>query len=243
MVPTSPSCTESLACTVCLEMYRDPLTLPSCGHSVCSACVLQLIANTASPGNVVCPECRVHSSVTPNGFTRSYRLAGIIATLEAAGYRETSQCSGCRSQVPNRRLRECVTCAKELRCREILALEQSRRIRPQSMKGLRYRKMTKESANEAELTVKPSLSVVIVVAMCETSLPITAGARFKAVILAVIKFIFIFLCIALTVFFVGIFFDSVGPIEALSVCMLVVAFGLAIYGIGAWCHRVYQKEF
>ncbi|KAH7722950.1 hypothetical protein AAVH_09607 [Aphelenchoides avenae] len=94
-------------------MYRDPLTLPACGHSVCSACVHQLIFNTTSPGNVVCPECRAHSPVTTNGFPRNYRLADMIATLEAAGYRETSQCSGCRSQVPNRRLRECKTCAPE----------------------------------------------------------------------------------------------------------------------------------
>ncbi|KAH7717145.1 tripartite motif protein 2-like protein [Aphelenchoides avenae] len=113
MVTTPSSFIESAKCAVCLEMYRDPRTLPACGHSVCSWCMQKLIANTTSPGNVACSVCRVHSPVTANGFPRNYGLADMIATLEAAGYRETSQCADCRSQVPNRRLRECKTCVTE----------------------------------------------------------------------------------------------------------------------------------
>ncbi|KAH7701007.1 hypothetical protein AAVH_31868, partial [Aphelenchoides avenae] len=38
----------------------------------------------------------------------------LVATMDAAGYRQTSQCCGCRSHVPNRRLHWCLTCATEV---------------------------------------------------------------------------------------------------------------------------------
>ncbi|KAH7687931.1 Tripartite motif-containing protein 59 [Aphelenchoides avenae] len=267
MVPTSTSYTESLKCTVCLEMYRDPLTLPACGHSVCSACVQQLIANTHSPNNVVCPECRVHSPVPTNGFPRNYRLAGIIATLEAAGYRDTSQCSCCRSLVPNRRLRECVTCAKEgslllcadcaLRRHKNHYLVQFRRPPPPVPGNSSVRVVTptlvtvdertpvlENGERERQRTVRTHRQPAVDDGQrrrYERNQSRERYGRIKAAILAVIKYVIFFLCLAATGFLVGIFFHSVGPIKALWLCVLVVAFGLVIYVVGAWCHSFYQN--
>ncbi|KAH7662464.1 hypothetical protein AAVH_43575, partial [Aphelenchoides avenae] len=60
---------------VCLNEFTDPRVLPTCGHSVCSGCVQQLI--NASPGRttVACPECREPSIVPMNGFPKNFRLS------------------------------------------------------------------------------------------------------------------------------------------------------------------------
>ncbi|KAH7711523.1 hypothetical protein AAVH_21174 [Aphelenchoides avenae] len=267
MAPTSLSYTESLKCTVCLEMYREPLTLPTCGHSVCSACAQQLTANTTSPGNVVCPECRAHSPVTANGFPRSYRLADIIATLEAAGYRETSQCSGCRSQVPNRRLRECVTCASEaslllcadcaLRrhkdhdlvqfCRPPPPVPTSPCVRaaaPTSFTIDERTPMVEDGGRERQRSGTHRQPVVDGGHRHrnERSQSTDCYGRIKAAILSMIKFIINFLCAAVTIFVVGTLFYILGPINAFSVCALGVALGLDIYTVGAWCYDFYQSQ-
>ncbi|KAH7711524.1 midline-1-like protein [Aphelenchoides avenae] len=225
MVPISSSHTKSEDCPVCLEMYRDPLTLPSCGHSVCSACVRQMIANTASPGNVVCPECRVHSPVTPNGFPRNYRLADMIATLEAAGNHDTSQCSGCRSQVPNRSLRQSKTCATEdslLFCADCAL----RRHKDHDLGEFRGPPAPVPRTPSVRAVPANPVTIDEVIPLLEELCD-----RLKAAALAVIKAIFAFLCIAVAVFIVGILYDLMGPLNVL----MVLAFGLVIYAICACC--------
>ncbi|KAH7670022.1 tripartite motif-containing protein 3-like protein [Aphelenchoides avenae] len=206
-------------------MYRDPRTLPSCGHSVCSACVQQLIANTTSPGNVVCPECRAHSPVPTNGFPRTYRLADLIATLEAAGYRETSQCSGCRSQVPNRRLRECVTCATEgslLLCSDC-ALHFHEDHRLAQFRG----PPAPAPSNPSAQAVAPNPVTV------DETTPLLEDCcgRFNAVLQEVIRYLLTLLCIVVAGFVVFLLCDLMGTLNVLK----VLAFGLAIYGICACC--------
>ncbi|KAH7705971.1 midline-1-like protein [Aphelenchoides avenae] len=242
---------KSQDCPVCLEMYRDPLTLSACGHSVCSACVHQLIANTTAPGNVVCPECRVQSTVTPNGFPRNYRLADMMATLEAAGYRETSQCSGCQSQVPNRSLRQCKTCSTEgslLLCADC-ALRRHKDHDLGEFRGPPAPVAGNPKAHDFALFRGPPPSVPgtpSVRAVASNPLTIDEGIplledlceRFKAALVAVIKVVFASLYIALAVFIVFLLCDLMGPWNALK----VLAFGLAIYAICACCLYDDSKE-
>ncbi|KAH7700673.1 calcium/calmodulin-dependent protein kinase type 1 [Aphelenchoides avenae] len=225
MMTTSSSYTKSQDCPVCLEMYRDPRTLPSCGHSVCSACVQQLIANTTSPGNVVCPECRVHSRVPTNGFPRNYRLADLIATLEAAGYRETSQCSGCRSQVPNRRLRECVTCAPEV---SLLICADCALHRHEGHRLAQFRGPPAPApSNPSAQAVAPNPVTVDET----TPLPEDCCGRFKAVMQAVCRCILILNCIVVAALIVFILVSLAGPMYVLK----VLTFGLVFCGICACC--------
>lgn len=66
----------SLNCSICLDIFKEPLILTKCGHSVCSKCVHNLIEASPTRRSVVCPECRAVSEVPPGGFKKNYRLAG-----------------------------------------------------------------------------------------------------------------------------------------------------------------------
>lgn len=45
-----------MECPVCFDVFKSPLLLPGCGHTVCQACAEQLVTD----GNFLrCPECRL----------------------------------------------------------------------------------------------------------------------------------------------------------------------------------------
>ena len=45
-----------MECPVCLEIYKTPLLLPGCGHTVCADCAAKLIT---ADNYLRCPECRL----------------------------------------------------------------------------------------------------------------------------------------------------------------------------------------
>ncbi|CAD7972440.1 unnamed protein product [Amoebophrya sp. A25] len=47
---------EGLQCSICLDFYCEPLTLPACGHSFCRLCLLQ--STVLAPDGRSCPQCR-----------------------------------------------------------------------------------------------------------------------------------------------------------------------------------------
>ncbi|KAM5135253.1 E3 ubiquitin/ISG15 ligase TRIM25-like [Mantella aurantiaca] len=48
---------EELNCSICLEVYVDPVTL-RCGHNFCRACINQVLDSQRRQGVFTCPECR-----------------------------------------------------------------------------------------------------------------------------------------------------------------------------------------
>lgn len=55
MNPTDSSAPQ-MECPVCFEVYKSPLLLPGCGHTICSNCAELLVTE----GNFLrCPECRL----------------------------------------------------------------------------------------------------------------------------------------------------------------------------------------
>ncbi|NWR66292.1 TRI65 protein, partial [Bucorvus abyssinicus] len=60
--PVSQKLEEKLVCSICLELFRVPVTLP-CGHNFCNCCISnhwhkQEQAPTGSKKGYTCPECR-----------------------------------------------------------------------------------------------------------------------------------------------------------------------------------------
>ncbi|KAL8213179.1 UNVERIFIED_CONTAM: hypothetical protein K2H54_061141 [Gekko kuhli] len=58
---------EEASCSICLDFFRDPVTIPECGHSFCRAC---LTRSWRKPGEEAsCPQCRgaaQEGSLRPN---------------------------------------------------------------------------------------------------------------------------------------------------------------------------------
>lgn len=127
-------------CPVCLDVYKDPRMLTSCGHSVCADCLEELINASSSRISVKCPKCREWSRVPLSGFPKNYDLAGrhcskfkfwghlLDAIASSDRGSETQQteevscsastglgCNACQKEVAQSdKLYECRTCAEAL---------------------------------------------------------------------------------------------------------------------------------
>ncbi|EDO41278.1 predicted protein [Nematostella vectensis] len=54
------------ACPVCIEVFEEPKSLPSCAHNVCRECLEKITARNSSRF-VECPICRARSEIPQNG--------------------------------------------------------------------------------------------------------------------------------------------------------------------------------
>ncbi|XP_063284245.1 nuclear factor 7, ovary-like [Pelobates fuscus] len=66
---------EELTCSVCLNIYRDPVTLP-CGHSFCQDCI-ENVLDTQGAREYSCPECRQLFNSRPD-LQRALSLANMV---------------------------------------------------------------------------------------------------------------------------------------------------------------------
>ncbi|XP_068094542.1 E3 ubiquitin-protein ligase TRIM39-like [Hyperolius riggenbachi] len=53
----SAAVTAELRCSICMEIYRDPVTLP-CGHNFCRGCITQAWDHQEDLQEYKCPECQ-----------------------------------------------------------------------------------------------------------------------------------------------------------------------------------------
>ncbi|XP_044160463.1 nuclear factor 7, ovary-like [Bufo gargarizans] len=70
---------EELCCSLCLEIYSDPVCL-SCGHHFCMNCIENLFQRQKEAGVYICPECRTIFRKKPE-VTRSRKLCNIVEHL------------------------------------------------------------------------------------------------------------------------------------------------------------------
>ncbi|XP_048586411.1 E3 ubiquitin-protein ligase rnf168-like [Nematostella vectensis] len=72
------------ACPVCIEVFVEPKSLPSCAHNVCREC-LEKITKRNSIRFVECPICRARSEIPQNGvnsFPTNTLLVRIIENIQ-----------------------------------------------------------------------------------------------------------------------------------------------------------------
>uniref|UniRef100_K1R320 Tripartite motif-containing protein 59 n=1 Tax=Magallana gigas TaxID=29159 RepID=K1R320_MAGGI len=70
---------DELSCSICLELYRSPLTLP-CLHSFCAECLRELAQGSNGP-TLSCPQCRANIQIPGGGvanFPKNFNLESII---------------------------------------------------------------------------------------------------------------------------------------------------------------------
>ncbi|XP_029970368.1 E3 ubiquitin/ISG15 ligase TRIM25-like isoform X2 [Salarias fasciatus] len=71
---------EQLCCPVCLEVLREPVTVP-CGHSYCLRCIQGFWDSPKQRGRYSCPQCRQLFSPRP-ALSRNTVLGELVETLQ-----------------------------------------------------------------------------------------------------------------------------------------------------------------
>lgn len=79
---------QALTCSICLEIFKQPVILPSCGHSFCFECIERIARDNKT--EVTCPECRIKSKLgvrgvnsLPKNFS-TRRIAEMLAQTSAS---------------------------------------------------------------------------------------------------------------------------------------------------------------
>ncbi|XP_018429013.1 PREDICTED: E3 ubiquitin-protein ligase TRIM39-like [Nanorana parkeri] len=89
---------EELDCSICLDLYKDPISL-KCGHNFCRACIVTVL-DTQKSAHYSCPECREKYTERPP-LEKNRKLCSIVEHFRAAHREETEVlCMYCDPPVP-----------------------------------------------------------------------------------------------------------------------------------------------
>uniref|UniRef100_A0A3B4BY63 FinTRIM family, member 87 n=2 Tax=Pygocentrus nattereri TaxID=42514 RepID=A0A3B4BY63_PYGNA len=107
---------DQFSCPVCLEILRDPVTIP-CGHSYCMDCIKGYWRKTEHKAGYSCPQCRRGFNPRPV-LARNTMLAELVGKLREAVVQEAPQgpakaaevdCDVCSGR-KRRAVKSCVKC-------------------------------------------------------------------------------------------------------------------------------------
>ncbi|XP_075066693.1 E3 ubiquitin/ISG15 ligase TRIM25-like [Mixophyes fleayi] len=70
---------QELDCSICLNIYTDPVTL-RCGHNFCRVCIDRVLDIQKESGIYTCPECRTEFTRRP-ALRRNITLCNIVGSL------------------------------------------------------------------------------------------------------------------------------------------------------------------
>uniref|UniRef100_A0A3P9DB22 RING-type domain-containing protein n=1 Tax=Maylandia zebra TaxID=106582 RepID=A0A3P9DB22_9CICH len=80
---------DQFCCSVCLEVLRDPVTIP-CGHSYCLECIEDYWNRAKQKGQWSCPQCRQVFNPRPL-LSRNTVLGELVEKLQKTGFQAESQ--------------------------------------------------------------------------------------------------------------------------------------------------------
>ncbi|XP_069548394.1 tripartite motif-containing protein 16-like protein [Brachyistius frenatus] len=80
---------DQFCCPVCLEVLRDPVTIP-CGHSYCLDCIDDYWNRAERKGQRSCPQCRQAFNPRPL-LSRNTVLAEVVETFQRSGLRAAAK--------------------------------------------------------------------------------------------------------------------------------------------------------
>ncbi|XP_073468055.1 E3 ubiquitin-protein ligase TRIM39-like [Aquarana catesbeiana] len=73
---------KELECSICLEIYTDPVTL-KCGHNFCRDCIGRVLDTLEGSGSYSCPDCREEFQERP-ALRRNITLRNIVENFLSA---------------------------------------------------------------------------------------------------------------------------------------------------------------
>ncbi|XP_034039907.1 E3 ubiquitin/ISG15 ligase TRIM25-like isoform X3 [Thalassophryne amazonica] len=109
---------EQFCCSVCLEVLRDPVTIP-CGHSYCLECIEDYWNRPKQKGHYTCPQCRQVFNPRPT-LSRNTVLGEVADKFQLTGFQtaalhkvEEVKCSVCMRK-KSKAVRSCAVCLQAL---------------------------------------------------------------------------------------------------------------------------------
>ncbi|XP_073468054.1 E3 ubiquitin/ISG15 ligase TRIM25-like [Aquarana catesbeiana] len=111
---TSADLRKELECSVCLNIYTDPITL-ICGHNFCQDCIERVLDTQEGSGGYSCPQCREQFQERP-ALHRNITLRNIVENfLSAQPDQEKSRlfCTYC-IHTPVPAVKSCLHCEASL---------------------------------------------------------------------------------------------------------------------------------
>ncbi|XP_076601905.1 tripartite motif-containing protein 16-like protein [Chaetodon auriga] len=88
---------EQFCCSVCLEVLRDPVTIP-CGHSYCLDCIEDYWNRAKQKGQFSCPQCRQVFNPRPL-LSRNTVLGEVVEKFQQSGFQAADQHSAKAEEV------------------------------------------------------------------------------------------------------------------------------------------------
>ncbi|XP_068135025.1 E3 ubiquitin/ISG15 ligase TRIM25-like [Hyperolius riggenbachi] len=104
---------EELECSVCLNIYTDPVAL-RCGHNFCRGCIDRVLDSQEGSGEYSCPECREKHTERPS-LHKNITLRNILDKIRSSlpGQQSGVFCTHCiHSPVPA--VKSCLYCEVSL---------------------------------------------------------------------------------------------------------------------------------
>lgn len=100
-----------LTCTICLEVYKEPQTLP-CLHTFCKECLHNFIKKSSSKqDSSICPICRRTFWVSRNEIKSNFCLQNMIDLLTVSSTSSQTFCSFCKLlNKDEKAVSQCLTC-------------------------------------------------------------------------------------------------------------------------------------
>ena len=114
---------RQLNCSVCLEAFKDPKTLP-CLHSFCKGCLDNLLAASSNENRVRCPNCRRESGLSDGGISAlpvAFHLKYYFELHQALKKVSGSQRAACDNCQGGQAYGYCKECAQFL-CQDCIAV-------------------------------------------------------------------------------------------------------------------------
>ncbi|XP_068104123.1 E3 ubiquitin-protein ligase TRIM11-like [Hyperolius riggenbachi] len=103
-----------LECSVCLNIYNDPVSL-TCGHSFCRVCIDRVLDTQEGSGRYSCPDCRATYDTRP-ALQRNFALYNVVENVRPTQpdqEENTIFCSNCVDS-PAPAVKSCLHCEVSL---------------------------------------------------------------------------------------------------------------------------------